>query len=269
MGSVAFVGCSFFAGVGLDQNAAKSENLWVNICQRNFTPFKKLKLINGSVGGASNADIFKNSLFLLTTNSDLKYLICGWTSVPRFNFNTGFELYETEASLNVNHNVVKGPLTKSEKVVTSNYIQNLSYRVGCLMNIQFEIADLIKYINILNKVAKDNNVKLINVNAICPWDYGFFNQKTKPFLPSDLTPFTQKEILKVDTRSDDEIYKLYELQHKMYSDAGGILEHTWVNLYRSHQQMAVDLGIDGVHPGPKSNQLFFENFINSDIVNNI
>ena len=266
MGSVAFVGCSFFAGSGLDSDEILSENLWVNICHKRFAPFNKLKLINGAIGGSSNADIFKNSLFLLTTIPDLKYLICGWTSMPRFNFNVGFELYDTNAGLHQHQSPIREYNTNNRETVTSEYIQNLSDRLRCLIHIQFDIADLVKYINILKYVAEKNGVTLINVNAICPWDDGFFNIKAEGFTPTELTTFTQKEILQIDTRDDSEIYKLYELQHKMYSDAGGIHADTWVNLYHSHHLMAIDTGIDGHHPGIKSNLLFYKQFIESDTI---
>ena len=77
------------------------------------------------------------------------------------------------------------------------------------------------------------------------------------FYPSDLSKFTQKEILNCKNRDDEEIYKLYTLQHDNYDETGGVDPDSWVNLYDSFLKLKLDLNFDNSHPGIKSNQLYY------------
>jgi hypothetical protein len=249
MASIAFVGCSLTAGTGFE-NEKESSHLWVNLCHRNIDYFNDLELINLSRGGASNSEIFEQAVEAISTHSDLKYLICAWTSMPRYTFEIGFELYETRAHTFKNRTHKLNHLT-----IPNKYIQDCADRFKALHHLQFEIVKLVKYINIIKNLNKDINI--ININALCPWDDKFFIRLTDNFFPSNLTEFTQKEILNIHNRDDEEIYKLYKLQHNQYDTAGGIDTKSWANLYNPFSKLQIDFNLDSQHPGIESNKIYY------------
>jgi hypothetical protein len=256
MGTIAFAGCSFTAGTGFNQDDIDSDcwnspHLWVNLCHQNIDCFKELNLVNLSQRGASNQDIFEQALYAISSNPDLEYLICAWTSMPRFHFEVGFELYATTVasfSTNKQHNL-------NDKIISAEYLNNIIDRFRTLIHLQHEIVKVVKYSNLIKKFA--HNVKVININAICPWDDKFFIKQFGNFLPSNLTKFTQNEILNCKNRDDEEIRNLYDLQHNQYNQAGGIDEICWVNLYNSFKNLHVDTNFDGLHPGVESNKIYY------------
>ena len=71
------------------------------------------------------------------------------------------------------------------------------------------------------------------------------------------TEFTKKEILNIESRDDRDIFKLYNLAHQHYQEAGGINEIEWINLYRSFLQNTTDVNFDLIHPGKQSNLNFY------------
>jgi len=248
MGILAVAGCSFAAGTGFFDEKDSPE-LWVNLCHRNINCFNELQLVNLSKGGASNAEVFEQAVEAISLYPNLKYLICSWTSMPRYSFNVGFELYDTNAGNPPREHKL------NDRVIPADYIANVRDRLRSLIHLQYEIVKLIKYINIIKQLAP--NVKIINVNSLCPWDNQFFTQLTDNFLPSDMTEFTRKEILNTKTRDDEEIYKLYALQHKQYTQVGGITASSWVNLYNSFLTLQTDVNLDNHHPGINSNKLYY------------
>lgn len=258
------MGCSIFSGIGFDKqrplkNCWDSPNLWINLCHQNIKEINKLTLINNSKGGASNSEIFQWAVDTISSNLDLKILVCGWTSMPRHNFQVGFELFDTSESLRYDGIDIDITHRLNDKVVTSEYIQDLVRRFSALHHLQYEIVKVIEYINILKRLAPQ--IKIINVNVGCPWDQGFFDfidlSKEKP---NSLTDFTKDRILNVKNRDDSEIMALYEKQHKQYEQAGGIQKHTWANLYHAFGYNIIDKNYDNQHPGIKSNQLYYEVF---------
>ena len=246
-----FLGCSFTAGTGFNEEK-ESPDLWVNLCHKNIKCFSNLTLLNLSHEGASNSEIFEQAVEAISTQTDLKYLICAWTSMPRYSFDVGFELYNTrehaEPLLNRTHNLNQG-------TISNDYIQNCVNRFKALHHLQFEIVKLVKYINLIKCLGK--NIRIININALCPWDEGFFIQHNDNFFPGDLTEFTKKEILNVHNRDDEEIYKLYKLQHHQYNSVGGIDPTTWVNLYNSFLNLKIDVNLDQLHPGIESSKIYY------------
>ena len=271
MDAIAFAGCSYVSGYGLNaenySDSKSSPYLWVNLCHQNIPQFKKLKLINISHEGSSNTEIFEQSVDIISKNKNLKYLICCWTSVPRYSFHAGFELYDTTVYM-INESKQRTHKLNNT-IIGEKYLQDLVDRINTLHHLQDEIVKLVKYINILTRLTKEKKIRFFNVNSLCPWDNNFFIQKDlENLLPSDLTKFTQKEILNVDTRSDQEIMALYQLQHQMYNDVGGIQRESWINLYDSYKSMCVDVNYDKKHPGIKSNQIFSD-FVTKEIIKKI
>lgn len=257
IGSIIFSGCSITSGQGLNQNNPnidykESENLWVNLCHRNIDCFKQLQLVNVAQAGISNTDIFENALYEISKTPNIKFMICAWTSMPRYTFNVGFELYDSQAGINFKNR----DHLLNNKTISGKYIQDISDRFRALHHYQWEISRVIKYVNILEGLAKRLKFQILHINALCPWDQDFFKFKIN-CRPSDLTEFTKNQILYVDNRDDDEIFSLYQKQHSMYESLGGIHEEKWINLYESFRSLRVDLAFDNSHPGVKSNEVYF------------
>jgi len=254
-------GCSFTSGSGWDENDlfsdSKDDNrLWTNICSREIKRFQHLELMNLGQGGASNAEIFQNAVrAIANTDSDIDTMFCQWTSVPRYNFNVGFELWDTSESLNTNR---KHDITlRSGDHWPREYINDLLDRLRVLHHTHWEIVKIIDYSNILSELAKQKNFNIFFINGICPWDYNYFVELHN-VNPEEYTPFTKTTILNIDSRLDQDIYKLYHLAHQHYRNVGGINEFQWINLYDSFRKQTVDFNFDNIHPGQHSNRIFFK-----------
>jgi hypothetical protein len=48
--------------------------------------------------------------------------------------------------------------------------------------------------------------------------------------------------------------------HNEYNTPGGVQKDSWLNLYSSMWDQRIDFNDDGVHPGIKSNQLYYQQF---------
>ena len=255
--SVVFVGCSYTSGSGWSKTnqtneCTQSPNLWVNQCHRRLWP--ELDLVNAGQSGSSNHDIFTNAVDQLVAD-DVRILICQWTGMPRYNWHLGFELWDTSDSLvtSANHDINLSNGTSW----TRQYVDDLKNRLLVTHHLHWEILHVVRYTNIISRLAKQTNTKVWFVNALCPWDSDYFERKTN-FLPSDLTEFTRTEILDWTNHNDEDIAKLYNLAHDHYESVGGVNPNQWINLYKSFKSVTVDHNFDQVHPGIQSNQAFAE-----------
>ena len=244
--TVAFAGCSATAGTGWKLEK-ESPELWTN----NIDFFKDKSSVNLGVSGACNNEIFVQAVEAIATVTDLEYLIVSWTSDPRSRVSVGFELYNTAAELtgvNRDHHLNEGTLTKNSlNKIFDNYKKVLHPQQG--------IVKVVRYTNLIKRLAH-NDTKVIFINNHCNWDDQFFNKKTGGFLPSDLTPYTQEWILNINSRTDEEIFKLYDLQHTQYKEAGGIDPEDWVNLYNPFRGLQKDYNDDQAHAGVDSNKIY-------------
>lgn len=250
MKKLLFCGCSLVSGVGLDLEK-DDPNLWVNLIHQNN--FKDHMLVNSSLGGRSNAGIFQDAVFNLS-KGDIDHAFICWTSMPRYELNLGVELYETRccflpnaAFRDYNLNDIKYP---------KKYLAEINDRFTSLVNLHFEILNLVYYVNSLVALSEKLNTKIYFVNALCPWDLNYFD-KLENVLPSQYTNFTQ-QLLNVDNRSDNEVFDLYNKIHAEYQAAGSIQESFWLNLYNPLRSLRIDTNSDRVHPGIESNQLFYD-----------
>lgn len=215
-----------------------------------------MEQVNISVSGSSNTEIFENTIKYLAENSNnIDTLFCEWTSMSRYNFNAGFELWDTR--------VISGGGGANNDIHLSNgttwpksYIDDIVSRLRVMKHLHWEILQVVNYSNIIKQLSKKlkiNNVFFIN--GLCPWDKNYFIELHN-VKPDQYTNFTKKEILNIDARDDQDIFTLYKLAHQHYQDAGGICENDWINLYSSLQVLVVDFNFDGQHPGIESNKLY-------------
>ena len=247
-----FAGCSYTNGNGFDLQ--KNEPcLWVNQLHNKF--FSHTNQLNVSQGGRSNAGIFQDIVTAILTYP-VEYAIVEWTSMPRYELELGFETYNTRQVFIPN---LKCPDRKVHNInYSSSYLTSICDRFTSLAHDYYEISNLVKYVNTIVKLSQLTNTKVFFINGLCPWDNNFFIKK-KAALPSEYAVYTQK-LLNVNSRDDFEAFQLYNIMHDNFINLGGIHESLWLNLYNSLLTNKIDVNQDGVHPGIKSNNLYFELF---------
>jgi len=267
MKKLIFAGCSFTAGTGWNQDDPYLDNkdeplMWTNLCHQNIKRFQNLEIINIGKKGASNTEIFENSVRLIADKeSDIDIMFCQWTSVPRYNFNVGFELWDTSEN-SIAHNDGSPRRTHDVRLNRGDhwsrkYIDDLLDRFRVLHHLHWEIVKIVDYSNMLSALAEQRGFDIFFINGLCPWDENYFLE-LHDVKPDSYTEFTKKTILNIDSRDDDDIHKLYHLAHKHYRQSGGIDHHRWINLYNSFRSLQVDRNFDGRHPGKHSNQIYYE-----------
>lgn len=259
MSYVIFSGCSFTAGSGWDKKNPCMANplcpdLWVNLCHTNIKELSNLELLNVGIPGGSNTEIFESVVNVIANYADaIDTIFCQWTSMPRYNFNIGLELWDTSEGFIQRQHPVR--LSSGEEY-SREYITNLIDRIKAMHHLHYEILKVVKYTNIISNLAKKFNIKLFHINGLCPWDNNYFTPLSN-VTPEDYTHFTKTAILNIKNRPDQDIFYLYKQVHRQYNDAGGINESDWINLYSSFLDNRVDTNFDGGHPGTKSNHLYF------------
>jgi hypothetical protein len=239
------VGCSFAKGMGLLYED-KNESLWVNQLHKHCWP--DYKLTNLSKIGSNNDWIFLETLSALIKETyDL--VLVEWTAIPRFNFNIGLELYSThtmftDIDININNESISG-----------KWLLQMGNNLKRYHNDHWDILTLIKYINTLIEIQTSRNSSILFVNGLAPWPTNYFIKK-KFTVPSDLSIF-EKKMFNVDTRDDNEIFKLYDKVHSEYELYGGIHHDCWLNLYDSLLSLQIDDASNtDQHPGLLSQDIF-------------
>lgn len=275
MSKVVFAGCSFTAGNGwvippennpyANIECKDYPELWVNLCHKKIDVLKNLELINVGQGGGSNTEIFENAVKEISNNtSNIKYLFVEWTSMPRYNFNIGLELWNTTESLNKSTHQLKHNVKLSNgDAWTREYLTDLLSRLRVLHHLHPEIVKVVSYSNIISNLCKQFNIKVVFINGFCPWDTDYFVKlSNSSVVPNNYTTFTKNEILNIDSRLDKDIFILYNQIHYDYINAGGINPEQWVNLYHSMNTDKIDTNYDNIHPGTQSNQLYAQQIKN-------
>lgn len=261
MRKVIFSGCSFTAGDGWVDTTRKSDKnspyLWVNLCHSRIQKLKNLEIVNVGQSGASNAEIFQNTIRAIAEhNKDVDTIFCQWTSMPRYNYKIGLEMWNTDEDL-FNYNTHNIKLSNGDRW-SREYIRDLTDRLLVLHHLHWEIVKVVDFSNIILNIAKSLEIKnVFFVNGMCPWDDNYFNELHN-VSPESYTSFTKKQILDIDSREDKDIHKLYSLIHQHYRDAGGIQESNWISLDQSFFKQAVDTNYDHFHPGIQSNELYYK-----------
>jgi hypothetical protein len=250
-----FAGCSLTAGSGFELGA-QDPDLWCNQLHQEL--FGHTQLLNVAKGGQCNANIFKDVVNAVTLYP-VEQAIVQWTSMPRYELELGFELYNTHQSFVPSgqcrdHNL-------NDINYSGQYLNKIKDRFTALAHDQYEIVQLITYANCIQRVCQLTNTKLYFVNGLCPWDAKFFDQ-LETEMPSQYTVYTQK-LLNTDQRDDQEVFQLYKKMHNQYTMAGGVQHLPWLNLYDSMHQHKIDTNSDSKHPGVKSNALYANMFANA------
>lgn len=239
-----------FGGSTTSFDFIEQEHHWLTLLHKQIPKLSKLKLENFGINGGTNTEIFTSVLDVLTRNNQISICLISWVYPVRYRLSLGFELYPTIDGFNHTHDVGVNGFT-----IPRSYLTNIGQRFFALHHIHFEYVKLLTYINIIKRLCDQNNIKVFFVNDSCGWDLGYFDRQVD-VLPDQYTDFTQHDILNVNNRSDEEIFKLYQKLHDEYDAAGGIQKDSWLNLYQSLFSLIDDYASDGCHPGPISNKIF-------------
>jgi len=254
-----FTGCSYTEGIGLP-NTNNNKNLWVNMLYNSCKNLSRTKLLNLGVGGSSNLEIFQQSINALSSYK-VRYLFVAWTSLYRYKFSLGAELYDVGQYWSASTPLVDVDLNPNI-TYTKKYLTDIKNKFFSLHHDHYEIVKILAFVSTIACLCKKLNVKVYFVNNILPWDSGYFNIATNQnCVPSNTTPYTQK-LLNAKTRDDEEFFKIYNTIHQDYHNSGGLLECQWLNLDHSfYDHFFLDLGDDDLHPGELSHQKFGEYLI--------
>lgn len=247
-----FVGCSYTAGSGFEKEKFEP-NFWPMLLHTKISQLSATEYVNLGVSGAGNEFIFTTATNAILDHKP-KYIFVQWTSYPRLNFLVGVETYDTTQLFSWDceprdHNL-------NSVNYSSDYLSSIRDRFLSLEHPHNQIKNIVKYTNILVKLANHFNCKIFFVNGLCEWDQNYFD-KLNDVLPNQFTSYTQK-ILDVDTRDDNEVFAIYNNIHNEYQQLGGIQPAHWLNLYNSLISNKIDTNSDNRHPGIKSNHLFFD-----------
>lgn len=253
-------GCSLTSGAGWNPDRGddcKSDpRLWINIAHQHTPALAQLKLENLSSTGASNSDVFEQTVTGLSRYTSIDTVIVQWTGMPRYNFNVGFELWSTSDGT---HNGLRQDHHLSDGTTWSaSYIQDVVDRFRVLHHLHWEILHVVRYCNVLTKLAHRLGIdRIFFINGLCPWDQGYFERLQGPgVLPEHYTKFTKQDIININSHNDQDIFRLYQQLHDHYDKAGGVNPAQWINLYDSMRTTQVDTNFDNVHPGIQSNLNF-------------
>jgi len=269
MSKIVFSGCSFTAGNGwnpenIPSDCKDSPFLWVNLCHKNIEYISQFDLVNLGIGGASNTDIFENTIECISQHKNISMIIVEWTSMPRYTWKVGLELWETAQRLT--HRGKNDHHCSNGSVWTQDYLRDLSDRLLVTHHLHWEILKVLRYSHILENICNEKQIDLFFVNGICPWDENYFVRlQGEDILPESYTKFTKEKILEIEHRNDNDIFQLYKIIHDHY-DQYKISQHRWINLYESFVSIKTDVNHDGRHPGKISNYAFFQlikNFIDT------
>lgn len=257
-----FTGCSYTAGTGftLEKN---DPALWVNILHSANPYLKDSSCVNLGKSGGSNEDIFIISISALFEYNP-EYMFVEWTDYPRYTVLLGVETYPTTQGFTSNGICVDHNLHSIN--YTSTYLKNIRDRFFSLHHPHQGILNIVKYTNALINIAKTTGTKIFFINGICGWDNKYFDVLNN-VLPGSYTPYTQK-LLECETRSDEEVYELYNFIHSEYHQAGSIQQNRWLNLYSSLRAGRIDVNHDNIHPGIQSNQNY-ANTLNQELISKL
>jgi hypothetical protein len=245
------VGCSYTSGHGLDQEI-NDPRLWVN----QLANYYDASLLNLAKSGRNNDWIFQTTAAELLRNSAYDLVIVAWSTIPRYGFEFGLELWPTWARLSPfqKHDVV----IHNGMTIDAGVCREIGTQIHKYLHHDYwDLYKLVTYVNILKQMT--TNIRF--VNAMGPWDNQFFTRQQFS-LPSDLTNYTQK-LLDVENRSDEQIEALYNKIHSEYENVGSINENLWLNLYNPIRN---SIQIDTVsetdnHPGYASQDAIVKHLI--------
>jgi hypothetical protein len=231
-----FNGCSLTEGEGFLPEL-KDQFVYDRVLSEKFN----FNRINIAEPGSSNYKIFMRTLPIID-KKQCDILFVQWSGLNRIWLSPGPETYYV-AMPNKNIKYYQYRDIKIQKDEKYKFETTLS-----LFNHDYQnILDLIDYCNVLEKLSKIQNIKIVFINGLVPWQNDLVNVLNTN-LSESLSTYT-KNILDFDNRDDEEILKFVNvLQTKFLS----LNQDLWVNLFDAFNWRSIDKADDGKHPGVKS-----------------
>lgn len=246
--TICFNGCSYTVGEGFEPGDRD-----IYVYDRLVAKELNLARTNIAKGGSSNYLIFMRSAqAILSKKYDI--LVTQWSSLNRLWLFPG---PDTEFFLN---NETKEYRYRDIQISKKDH-KKLKNQLLALNHDYQNIIDLINYCNILENLAKQNNINCIFVNGLIPWTEDLFSY-TENFNLADLSDYA-KQVLEFDYRDDHELIKFLKT---LQAHANTLDKGRWVNLFNPLRAISVDTGLLGHHPGIESNKIF-ANMLKEFIVN--
>ncbi len=250
--NVCFNGCSFTVGEGFPEEQ-RDLYIYDRLLEQHFG-FSRTNIARG---GSSNYTIFMRSAEAIISK---KYncVITQWSTLNRIWLHPGpdTEFFINSASPDFAYRHIY--LGAKEK---ATFIDTLMMLNGDYNN----ILELVRYTKILEAIADSNQVKLVFINGLLPWN----DDLVKP-LGNDLSKSMSaysKELVEFDTRDDAEIIQFFQ---RLQDQFATLNQKLWVNLFDSFLANTQDRGPLGHHPGIKSHQWMAEKtqefFLNNQII---
>ena len=229
-------GCSLTAGWGFD-GGSESPEIWPNILAQKLNA----EITNVGRSGYDNTGIFLNALEKCTASKyDLVLL-----QLTRLN--------RVVVSSTIHGVTLLGtsPPNLPETVITKSEYKKF-HKTFFKLNQPYEhwirLLKIIKTVQQLNK--QGYNIKFIN--GLLDWKEEFFTNPTSEFL---------KYLIGFNNLPDDDIQKISKI---INLDKQDIDLDLWVNPFSTFLNLKVDsLSDTDEHPGPKSQKLFADMFLNN------
>lgn len=239
-----FVGCSFTVGVGLELEKSDPAN-YTNI----LANYYDAESLNLAQGGNSNYNIFITALNEILFNSPDKIFI-QWSSPNRLWLYPG-----PDTSVALAHTIENDYSYRNIKY-SKKELQELTDMYHILNHDYHNLITLINYCNILAEISK-NKTQIIFINGLVPWTKEIIDKNTLSNFSENLSDYS-KEILEFDSRDDAELTIIFDNLNLAITK---MEQSKWVNMFNSMTEIAIDLGNDAQHPGPKSHRLYADMII--------
>ena len=224
---IGFCGSSMTAGVGIELNQRYSDVVCNSL---------GVECINLAKDGCGNREILLQALILLTT--EVECIFVQWSAPGRTHFQTSYDMSYSTNSLNNPHRYITDKNYKNFvdvfKIVDSSYNQ---------------YAEINTQITILNNLSEKLDKKIYYINGLMHIDPVFLNTNNIENIFESMLP-TTIDIIDLDHLPDDD---LVECIAEIRNFLSVIDVDQWVS---TEKITHVDKGIDGSHPGPKSNEIF-------------
>ena len=240
-----FIGCSFTVGVGLDHEKNDVNN-YTNIVANHCSADVK----NSAVGGNSNYNIFMTAVNEILFNTPDKIFV-QWSNLNRL------WLYPGPNTKLVLSHTIKTDYEYRDIFYSKKELQKFTDTYHILNHDYNNLITLINYCNILTEINK-NTTQLIFINGLLPWTNEISSSDTMGNFSKNLSNYT-KEILEFNSRDDNELLEFFT---KLNVAVLSLNQSVWINMFNSFAKLAVDVGTDNEHPGPKSHQQYAEMIIN-------
>lgn len=246
--SICFNGCSFTVGEGfdpVDRDAYVYDRLVANDLNLNRT--------NIAIGGSSNYLIFMRSANAIISKK-YNIVVTQWSALNRLWLFPGpdTKFFVNSEDKDYQYRDIRISKKQHKKLKEHFLILNHDYQ---------NIVDVIGYCNILENLAKQNNVECIFINGLIPWTEDLFSY-TENFNLIDMSDYA-KQILEFDYRDDSELIDFLKNLKDHYKTLN---KDSWVNLFSPMNCMSVDKGLLGHHPGIESHKMF-ANMLKEFIIN--